>query len=57
MTGCGCLLIVALLAVLLYVFVFGSTDAGEAVEQAAALAAALYLLARPRAGLLRARAA
>lgn len=39
MTGCGCLLVVALLAVLLYVFVFGSTDAGEPIESAAALAA------------------
>lgn len=37
MTGCGCLLLVALLAVLLYVFTFGSTDAGEPIEQAVAL--------------------
>jgi len=29
MTGCGCLLVVGVLALLLYVFTFGSTDAGE----------------------------
>ncbi len=45
MTGCGCLLLVAVLAALLYLFTFGATDAGEQVEQAVALAALLYSLA------------
>ncbi len=44
MTGCGCLLVVAVLAVLFYVFTFGSTDAGDQVEQAVALVAGLYAL-------------
>lgn len=44
MTGCGCFLLFALLAVLLYLFVFGSTDAGEPIESAAALA--VLVLAR-----------
>jgi len=50
MTGCGCLLVVGVLALLLYVFTFGSTDAGEPIEQAAALAALGYSLARARPG-------
>lgn len=51
MTGCGCLLLVATLAVMLYVLLFGSTDAGEPIEQAIALAALLiYARARTRAG-------
>ncbi len=44
MTGCGCLLVVAVLALLFYVFTFGSTDAGEQVEQAVALVASAYAL-------------
>jgi hypothetical protein len=42
-TGCGCLLLVGALVALLYVLVRGSTDAGEPVEQAIALASALAL--------------
>lgn len=42
MTGCGCLLLIALLGFLLYLFTFGATDTGEPVEQAVALA--LYAL-------------
>ncbi len=45
MTGCGCLLVVAVLGVLLYFFTFGATDAGEQVEQAVALTAVGYVLA------------
>lgn len=45
MTGCGCLVLVAILIGLLYIFTFGSTDTGEPVEQAVAVAAALYALA------------
>ncbi|MGH2450581.1 MAG: hypothetical protein ACRDGE_04795 [Candidatus Limnocylindria bacterium] len=46
MTGCGCLLLVAILGGLLYVLVAGSTDTGEPIEQAAgALAAAGLLVA------------
>lgn len=44
MTGCGCLLLVAVLALLFYVFTFGSTDAGPPVEQAVALIAGFYAL-------------
>ena len=39
MTGCGCLAVVAALAALLVIFVRGSFDAGEPIEQAIALAA------------------
>lgn len=42
-TGCGCLLLVAALVALLYVFLFGSTDAGEPIAEAAALAVGLYV--------------
>jgi hypothetical protein len=38
------------LALLFYVFTFGSTDAGPPVEQAVALALSGYGLARTRAG-------
>lgn len=41
MTGCGCFILVAILAALLTLFLRGSTDAGEPFEQAAALALAL----------------
>jgi hypothetical protein len=51
MTGCGCLLLVALLGFLLYLFTFGATDTGEQVQQAVALGIGLYGLARTRAGL------
>ena len=44
MTGCGCLLLVALLGFLLYLFTFGSTDAGEPVAQAVALTLVFYAL-------------
>ena len=56
MTGCGCGLVVAVLGVLLYVLLFGSSDPGEPVAQAVRLVAigtalitALRALARGRA--------
>jgi hypothetical protein len=47
MTGCGCLLLVAALLAVLYVFFSGSTDAGEPIQEAVALVAliALYAIA------------
>lgn len=45
MTGCGCLVLVAALVVLLYVFVLGSTDAGEPIEQAVGMIVALQAVA------------
>ncbi len=45
-TGCGCFLLVIALAVLLYFFTFGSTDAGPPIEQAVAIAALGYAAAR-----------
>jgi len=44
MTGCGCLLLVAALLAILYVFFSGSTDAGEPMKEAVALIA-LYVVA------------
>ena len=41
MTGCGCLGLLALLGALVVIFVRGSFDAGEPIEQAVALAGAL----------------
>lgn len=55
-TGCGCLLLVGALVALLAVMIFGSTDPGEPVETAAALAA-LVLLLRQRRALVPARRA
>ncbi len=43
MTGCGCLLLVAVLAAILYVFFFGSTDAGEPMQEAVALLTCAYV--------------
>ena len=37
MTGCGCLLLIAAIVGLIVLMIFGSTDAGEPVETAAAL--------------------
>ena len=37
MTGCGCLLLIAAIVGLIVFMIFGSTDAGEPVETAAAL--------------------
>jgi hypothetical protein len=45
-TGCGCLALLALLVALLVIFVRGSFDAGEPIEQAAGLVAAGLLLCR-----------
>lgn len=45
MTGCGCLVLVAALVVLLYVFLFGSTDAGEPIAQAVTVLVALQAAA------------
>lgn len=50
MTGCGCVLLVALLAALFYLFTFGASDTGEQVEQAVAVVVGLYWLARTRPG-------
>jgi len=36
-TGCGCLLLIAAIVGLIVLMIFGSTDAGEPVETAAAL--------------------
>ena len=44
MTGCGCLALVAVLVALLVIFIRGSFDSGEPIEQAAALAGAALLL-------------
>lgn len=46
MTGCGCLLLVAVLAGLLYVLVAGSTDPGEPIEQAVAVVVPFLLAAQ-----------
>lgn len=43
MTGCGCLLLIALLVGLIVFLIFGSTDPGEPIETAAALLALLWL--------------
>ena len=37
MTGCGCLLLIAAIVGLIVFLIFGSTDAGEPIETAAAL--------------------
>lgn len=37
MTGCGCLLLIAAIVGLIVLMIFGSTDAGEPIETAAAL--------------------
>ncbi len=65
MTGCGCLALIALLVALLVIFVRGSFDTGEPIEQAAGLVAAGLLLCglyrwrgeRPAHELVRARGA
>jgi hypothetical protein len=36
-TGCGCIVLIAALVALLYVFFFGSTDSGEPIQEAVAL--------------------
>jgi hypothetical protein len=36
-TGCGCLLLIAAIVGLIILMIFGSTDAGEPIETAAAL--------------------
>lgn len=43
MTGCGCLLLIAVIVGLIVFMIFGSTDAGEPIETAVALLAALLL--------------
>lgn len=61
MTGCGCLLLVAILVGGIVFMIFGSTDPGEPIEQIAALGVALLLIgtaAMPfRRGLVRLRRA
>lgn len=37
MTGCGCLLLIGAIVGLIVFLIFGSTDAGEPIETAAAL--------------------
>ncbi len=44
MTGCGCLLLIALLVGGITFMIFGSTDPGEPIAQAAALVAAVLAL-------------
>ena len=61
-TGCGCLLLIAAIVGLIVFLVFGSTDPGEPIEAAAALAAASLLMERQalvplRRALVRARRA
>jgi len=48
MTGCGCLILVAILVGGIAFMIFGSTDPGEPIQQAAALAAALLLMRMAR---------
>ena len=43
LTGCGCLILVALIVGLIVFMIFGSTDAGEPVDAAAALAGLLLI--------------
>ena len=43
MTGCGCLLVVVALVALLWIFIRGSFDAGEPIEQAVILAGTALL--------------
>lgn len=43
MTGCGCLIVVAGIIALLVVFIRGSFDAGEPIEQAIAIVAFVLL--------------
>ena len=67
MTGCGCLLLIALLVGGITFMIFGSTDPGEPIAQAAALAIAVSAFGRValgrvasapvRRGLVRARRA
>ena len=45
MTGCGCLILVAVLVGGIAFMVFGSTDPGEPIEQMAALVAVFVLVA------------
>jgi hypothetical protein len=54
-SGCGCLLLVGLVAVLAYVFTFGSTDSGEIAVEIAALAVIVQLAVGRRAAQLVAR--
>lgn len=43
MTGCGCLVLVAIIVGLIVFMIFGSTDPGEPVDAAVALAALLLV--------------
>jgi hypothetical protein len=65
-TGCGCLAVIAAIVALLVIFIRGSFDAGEPIEQAIALAITLAITAlagerwqweRPADQLVRARGA
>lgn len=49
MTGCGCLILVAMLVGLLVFMIFGSTDPGEPVESAVALVLGMALMPLGRA--------
>ena len=61
MTGCGCLILVAVLVGGILFMIFGSTDPGEPIAQAAALATLLLIvrmtLVPLRGGLVRVRRA
>jgi hypothetical protein len=61
-TGCGCLLLIAVLVGGIVFMIFGSTDPGEPIAQTGALLATLLLALRMafvpvRRGLVRARRA
>jgi hypothetical protein len=45
-TGCGCLLLIAVLVGLIVFMIFGSTDSGEPIETAVALFVLLWLAER-----------
>jgi hypothetical protein len=45
-TGCGCLAVIAAIVALLVIFIRGSFDAGEPIEQAIALAMMTLALQR-----------
>ena len=57
MTGCGCAILVAVIVGFIAFFLFGSTDPGEPVDNAAAVLALGMLLVPLRLALVRARRA
>ena len=57
MTGCGCVILIAVIVGLIGLFLFGSTDPGEPLDTAVALLALGMLLVPLRLALVRARRA